>query len=208
MKSDRRFSMSVAALLVTLGSLAPTTVHGEPAINAEAPVAPSPEAPPSPVQPAAFAAPAAAAPGSGLPLTAEPPLRTEAGGQRATPRQPLPEWRVLGAIAAAFVVLAAVRVRAGRGRARLPADVFEVLGEAALGAGQSVRIVRFGPKTLLVGVTSTGSRTLAEIVDPQATDCIVNACRGSRVATRSGQRPKPATGQRDVPLAPRAGQTA
>jgi hypothetical protein len=57
-------------------------------------------------------------------------------------------------------------------------------------AGQhAVRIVRFGPKTLLVGVSSAGCTTLAEIADPQATARIAAACRG-------GQRPLQASATR------------
>ena len=69
----------------------------------------------------------------------------------------------------------------GRQRSQpLPKDVFELLGEATLGAGQPVRIIRFGPKTLLVTSGSGGPRTLAELDDPLATEWIAAACRGDR----------------------------
>lgn len=181
---------------------------GLPAAEPEPPVAPSPEA--APVQPATFLAPVAPRSG-GLPLTAdasaEQSRAAESAGTRGT-RQPLPDWRLLAAIGGAFAVLAIVRTRAGRGRTRLPTDVFEVLGEAALGNGQSARVVRFGPKTLLVGVSSSGARTLAEIGDVQATECIVAACRGARAAVRGSARHTPAAGQRAAPAPPRAREAA
>jgi hypothetical protein len=196
--------LSVATMLL---ALAPAGAAAAP----EPPVAPSPDAPAAAVQPATFVAPASAPRTGGLPLTAAAPAAAEAGGKKPFPRQPLPDWRLLAAIGAAFAVLAVVRTRAGRGRPRLPADVFEVLGEAAVGGGQAVRIVRFGPKTLLVGVSSAGVRTLAEISDVQSTECIVAACRGSQAAGqaagRGSPRPKPA-GPRPVPPVAPAGEAA
>ncbi|MBT7728133.1 MAG: hypothetical protein HN703_04555, partial [Planctomycetaceae bacterium] len=46
--------------------------------------------------------------------------------------------------------------------------------------GQAVRIVRFGPKTLLVSVGSGGPKTLSELDDPLATEWIAAACRGEQ----------------------------
>lgn len=106
-------------------------------------------------------------------------------GPAAVPR-PMPDWRLLAALGGAFAAVAAYRVFGGRRPAPLPADVFELLGEASLGGQHSVRVVRFGPRTLLVAVSSSGARTLAELVDPQATDRIVAACQGG--PPRSGGR--------------------
>lgn len=189
--------------VATLLAFAPSARAAEP----EPPVAPSPDAPAAQVQPAAFLDPAAsAARHGGLPLTVDPAAAAGAG-RKSVVSPPLSDWRLLAAVAAAFAVLAAVRARSGRGQARLPTDVFAVLGEAALGGGQAVRVVRFGPKTLLIGVSSAGPRTLAEIADPQATDCIVAACRGAQ-ASRGGLRPKPSAGPRPAPVANAAGEAA
>lgn len=76
-------------------------------------------------------------------------------------------------------LLAAVMVIKWCGRKpvhRLPADVFAVLGEASLGGQHTARIVRFGSKTILVGVSGTTCTPLAEIDDPSATEAIVAAC--------------------------------
>jgi len=90
----------------------------------------------------------------------------------------LSDWKLLAALAAAFAVLVAATAFTRRRATVLPPDVFEVLGEGSLGGQHAVRIVRFGPKTLLVGVSSAGCQTLAELTDPQATACIAAACRG------------------------------
>ena len=104
-------------------------------------------------------------------------LATGPGGAAGRSGQ-LSDWKLLGAIAAAFVVVAAATAFTRRRTALLPPDVFEVLGEGSLGGQHAVRIVRFGPKTLLVGVSAAGCQTLAELTDPQATACIAAACRG------------------------------
>jgi hypothetical protein len=138
-------------------------------------------------------APRAAAPVHAVPrtTTVPAPLPLDTGatatGSRADgstvatgdPGRRPSDWRLLAVIAATFTGLAlataAVRRRAP---APPPPDVFEVLSTASLGGQHSVRIVRFGPKTLLVAVSATGCQTLAELADPQATACIAAACRG------------------------------
>lgn len=132
-------------------------------VAAEPPPAPLPETAPSAIQPVVL-------------LDEQP-----AAGPRSVAAKPaaaLGEWRLLAALGGAFAVLAAFRFFSQRRPATLPPDVFEVLGSAPLAGAQSVRIVRFGPKTLLVGVSSAGATTLAEITDPQATSLITAACRG------------------------------
>jgi flagellar biogenesis protein FliO len=139
-----------------------------------------------------------------LPLGAAPPA---AGSAAARPLAtgPLGDWTVLTAIAAAFCLLGVYRFQQTRRRGRtLPADVFEVLGEASLGGPQAVRVVRFGPRTLLLGVSATGCQTLATLDDPQVTDRIVAACLGERPprpasAARSAPRPAAAGFKRPAP---------
>jgi flagellar biosynthesis protein FliP len=108
-----------------------------------------------------------------------------AAGRGATPAllpgpRPLADWRALAAVGGCFIVLIGMRSFLRRQALPLPPDVFEVLGSAPLAGPHAVRIVRFGPKTLLVGVSSSGCTTLAEITDPQATACIAAACRGAK----------------------------
>lgn len=175
----RRLHLPATLALLIVGCAAAFGAAGDP------PVAPSPDVfvVDRGVEPATLttAVPAAAAP---VPLTPSP-----AAEARPVAARPLPDWRILAALGAAFAALAGYRVFASRRIAPLPPDVFEVLGEAALGGQQSVRIVRFGPRTLLVGVSAAGCQTLAELTDPQATDAIVTACRGVGVARTAERRP-------------------
>lgn len=172
--------------LVAIASLAVTLLSGPAA--ADVPVAPSPE--PLVVDdaaaPVAFTAPAAS---SSRPSSSAVPLgpQAPAASRGAAPR-PLPDWRLLVALGGAFAMLAGYRLFAARRVVPLPAEVFEVLGEAPLGGQHAVRIVRFGPRTLLVGVSSAGCQTLAELSDPQATEALVAACRGGRAAAVGDRR--------------------
>lgn len=104
--------------------------------------------------------------------TAAVPASAAAAGRDAS------SWKVVGIVAAAFGAVVAVRLLSRRRGTALPPDVFEVLGSGSLGGQHSVRVVRFGPKTLLVSLSATGCQTLSELDDPQATDCIAAACRG------------------------------
>jgi flagellar biosynthetic protein FliP len=176
-----RLAVAVAVLLVAGRSL-----------RAEPPIAPAPE---QVVAPATHTVEAGAAAASRL---GPVPLPTGDGSRRAAPAaRPTTDFRLLAAIAAAFAVLAGFRFFApGRRRAALPTDVFEVLGEAPLAGQHAARIVRFGPKTLLVAVSSSGCQTLAEIADPQSTDRIAAACRGAQMPPRPAGR---------TPRIPRAG---
>jgi flagellar biogenesis protein FliO len=142
---------------------------------AEAPIAPAPEL----LVADAAVVPAAARSLAPVPLSTEPQPSV---GARTPAFRPLPDWRLLVALGGAFAAVAAYRVVTARRPVGMPPDVFEVLGEASLGGQQSVRIIRFGPRTLLVGVSSAGCQTLAELTDPQATERMVAACHGGRVA--------------------------
>ncbi len=100
-------------------------------------------------------------------------------------------------VAAAFTMAAAVLGLLALGwlgkkqSGGLPRDVFEVLGSGQLDRGHRVAIVRFGPKTLLVSVGSSGCSTLSELQDAKATEAIAHACRHQRPAgqPRSTSRP-------------------
>ncbi len=146
------------------------------------------------VQPTGFEA-AASRIDRPLPLTAAD--ATAPGGKPAASVVPQAgNWTFLLAIAAAFLVLAAFRLKPLRAARSLPPDVFEVLGEGSLGGQHAVRVVRFGPRTLLVAVSAAGSQTLAELTDPEATERIVAACTAGRSARGGGKgttppRPRP-----------------
>lgn len=127
-----------------------------------------------------------------LPLAGSPAGGKPAAGP-AAPVGPAGEWTVLAAIVAAFGILAAYRFQQSRRTARgLPPDVYELLGEASLGGQHGVRIVRFGPRTLLVSVSPAGCQALASLEDPAATERIVAACLGARQPERAARARRPA----------------
>ena len=90
------------------------------------------------------------------------------------------DWMAWAVVGVAGAVLVGVRLFSRRAVFKIPSDVFELLGESTLGGGQAVRIVRFGPKTLLVSVGSGDPKTLSELDDPLATEWIAAACRGEQ----------------------------
>jgi len=162
------------------------------------PLPPLPEEPTAEpaTRPATFEAAASAPIDQPLPLRQPASASAEVVEEPATvvPHVPRGNWTLLLAIAAAFGVLAMARLRPFRTARGLPADVFEVLGEASLGGQHAVRVVRFGPRTLLVAVSSAGSQTLAELTDPQATERVVAACspgRAVRPVPASAAKPRP-----------------
>ena len=203
--TDRSGIARAAALLMCVAICADTARAADPE-----PIAPLPEAvlaePSTPRRDGANAAtPATTQHGRGYRQQEEPQVLSalpldgsaassdsSAGEQGVAGSRQLGDWRLLAVIVAAFVVVAAASRLSKRRSVALPPDVFEVLGEAALAGQHGVRIVRFGPKTLLIGVSASGCHTLAELSDPQATACIAAACRGShpplRPAARNEQR--------------------
>lgn len=147
--------LRACAVAVAFCAAMPTAACGDDAI----PIAPAPPAA-RPIEPVAFVR-----------------METAAATGRPT-APPLVDWKILGLLAAGFAAVVALRLFGKRREPTLPPDVFDVLGTASLGGPHSVRIVRFGPKTLLVSVSASGCETLSELSDPQATACIAAACRG------------------------------
>lgn len=98
------------------------------------------------------------------------------------------DWKAWAVVGVAGAVLVSFRLFSRRAVFKIPSDVFELLGESTLGGGQIVRIVRFGPKTLLVSVGSGGPKTLSELDDPLATEWIAAACRGEQTLRPSASR--------------------
>jgi flagellar biogenesis protein FliO len=65
----------------------------------------------------------------------------------------------------------------------LPSEAFEVLGKAPLTARQTVQLIRFGQRLLLLSVTTDGARTLAEISDTQEVEHLSGLCQQSQPAS-------------------------
>lgn len=80
-------------------------------------------------------------------------------------------------LAAGGLALLAARTCSRRAVRTLPRDVFALLGEAPLGGTHVARVVRFGPKTVLVGVSGSTCTTLAVIEDADVTEALAAACR-------------------------------
>lgn len=158
-----RVRVAVAAALLLAAGMLP--VQADPAA-------------PQPPEPAPLDLPA-------VPLVEKPVAA--ARPVHAAPATPL-DWRVIASLATLLVVFGGLRFMQRRRTSPLPPDVFEVLGEASLGGPHAVRIVRFGPKTLLVSVSSSGCQTLGEIADADATGCIAAACRGQHAPLRPARR--------------------
>ncbi len=89
---------------------------------------------------------------------------------------PLADLRVTGFVAAVLAAVVFLKWGARRSMRPLPSEVFAVLGEAPLGGQHTARIVRFGSKTILVGVSGATCTPLAEIDDAAATERISLAC--------------------------------
>lgn len=135
-----------------------------------------PAAPPAP-EPAVLDLPA-------VPLAEKPAAARQLPAVRPSPL----DWRVVASLAALLAAFGGIRFMQRRRHIPPPPDVFEVLGDATLGGQHAVRIVRFGPKTLLVSLSSSGCHTLAEIADAEATACIASACRGQHPPLRPVRR--------------------
>lgn len=184
-----RAMLAAIAWLGCANAVLPHAAHGE------APIAPSPDSDPEP-RDAAPAAPGATP--AQAPARLPPPVALDRDAPAAAPAE-RPSAALgfspfmLAVLAAACIGAVALRIARRRRDATLPPDVFAVLGEASLGGPHAVRIVRFGPKTLLVALSSGGCRTLAEVSDPQATAVMVAACRGAHPA--HAPRPAAAAGR-------------
>jgi hypothetical protein len=108
------------------------------------------------------------------------------------------DWKAWAVVGVAGAVLVGIRLFSRQAVFKIPSDVFELLGESTLGGGQIVRIVRFGPKTLLVSVGSGGPKTLSELDDPLATEWIAAACRGEQTLRPSVSRLSVGNDSQDV----------
>jgi len=176
----------------------------------ESAAAPQSEPPARGVEPSAPRSAALRHPGPAPQVLSPLPLdgsrASAAAGDPVASSPRIGDWKLLAVIVAAFAAVGVASRLSRRKMATLPPDVFEVLGTAPLAGQHAVRIVRFGPKTLLIGVSAGGCHTLAELSDPQATACIAAACRGSHPPLRPVARidPRPAP----PPAPQRAGREA
>lgn len=149
-----------------------------------------------------------AAPRGNLPATATAPLQIEQSpAPRLLPpeRQPLPlaapgkddkpksvgGWGnlltmllSLGIVLALFVVCVKLLLRGYPNTGKpLSRDVVEVLGRASLPGRQTLQVIRFGNKILLVALSPGGCDTLTEITDPVEIDRLAGLCHQQQAAS-------------------------
>ncbi len=174
-----RWFVVTVGLIVSLGG-APLV------LGASAELSPEPAAEPiAEVTPARLLEPTFpdAIPIGAIPAGATMSADEASGSARGASSLDLRITAFLGALLAAVLFL---KWNGRRTMHRPPAEVFAVLGEASLGGQHVARIVRFGPKTILVGVSGATCTTLAEIDDPGVSEAIAAACLPSAVAGSAG----------------------
>ncbi len=94
----------------------------------------------------------------------------------------------LGSIVSALVfvvVLIAILLNllkrfGGKATGSVPDDVFEILGHRSLTRQQSIHFVRCGTRVLILGESSNGLNTLAEVTDATEVECLTGMCRGDQ----------------------------
>jgi len=110
-------------------------------------------------------------------LTPMPAEQSEDGGRiRTSPLSPRVDLRVTAFVAAMLAAVLFLKWGVRRAARPLPREVYAVLGEAPLGGQHSARIVRFGPKTILIAVSGAACTPLSEIDDALVTEQLATAC--------------------------------
>ena len=108
------------------------------------------------------------------------PLPADESGDGAriptSPLTPRVDLRVTAFVAAMFAAVLFLKWGVRRVARPLPREVFAVLGEAPLGGQHSARIVRFGPKTILIAVSGAACTPLSEIDDALITEQLAAVC--------------------------------
>ncbi len=66
---------------------------------------------------------------------------------------------------------------------RLGRDVVEVLGQTPLAPRQTLQVIRFGNKILLVAMSPDGCDTLTEITDPLEVDRLAGMCQQAQAGS-------------------------
>ncbi|MDP1564227.1 MAG: flagellar biosynthetic protein FliO [Pirellulaceae bacterium] len=67
----------------------------------------------------------------------------------------------------------------------LPIETVQVLGNAPLHGKQHLRLIRLGQRVLLLAVSETTSRTLAEVTDPDEVQYLLQMCEGKNARHES-----------------------
>ncbi|MEX2288127.1 MAG: flagellar biosynthetic protein FliO [Planctomycetaceae bacterium] len=90
-------------------------------------------------------------------------------------------WTTIGSLAVVvFLILIIARSWKKHGSrigGQIPSEAVELLGKKHIDARQSLHLVRLGSRILLLGSSTGGLRTLAEITDPVDVDFLAGVCR-------------------------------
>lgn len=121
-------------------------------------------------------------------LKLAPPATSPAASESIVPSSSGHGWWTTGAnlaLVLALIVLAArlLRGRAGLVNGKVPLELVEVLGRSYLDAKQTLYVVRWENRLLLIGSGPEGPRTLAELSDPDAVERATDLCRQARCGT-------------------------
>ncbi len=81
------------------------------------------------------------------------------------------------ALGSFFLLLWALRRIMPKSATRLPGEVVEVLGHAPLSGKQSVHVLRFGGKLVLVAMSPSGPETISEVTHPEEVQRILAVCQ-------------------------------
>jgi len=96
-------------------------------------------------------------------------------------------WKTTGSLALIVVlILAAGRILKKRDGAfghALPTEAVELLGRRSIDGRQVIHLVRLGSRILVLGSSSEGLRSLAEITDPVEIDYLAGLCRSGNVSS-------------------------
>jgi|GEM_PF-2077163 len=115
------------------------------------------------------------------------PLSSVSGSRFDPTASTLTVLSSLAVVLGVFLLLVwAIRRAMPRSSQLLPSDVLEVLGRSTLMGKHQMFLVRFGPKLLLLSVTTEGADTLTEIDHPDEVARIVALCRQNQPGSIPG----------------------
>ncbi len=86
-------------------------------------------------------------------------------------------------LALIFLTAKVLRKSVPTAQKTLPPEAVEVLGRKLLDYRHTIHLIRFGSRLLMVGTSSEGMSTLAEITDPVEIDYLAGMCQPSEPAT-------------------------
>ncbi len=149
--------------------------------------------PPQPVQPATFQSAVPVAPAA-LPLEKESAKPIPLAGPTQTKPKATSSWANLGTMMMSLgVVLVLFMATMWLLRKTMPGTknqlgrgVVELLGTTPMGQRQSLQVIRFGNKILLVAMGPSGCDTLTEITDPFEVDRLAGLCQQQQANSISG----------------------